>query len=819
MPFGITRYVDPGVYINRRTQPGSVTVTTDKALCLVAIAPRTRRSTDEAIVRGKVYGESVSFSTSSPYKATLLNISNRDRNNAKLYRNGQSLGISDWDFVSAFLVGVELAGASVDVSVNKYFTVSVDGKFPITIDLAAEITTLGGDPANATASDIADAINAALVASSIYGSNYSSFASSSAGVVNEILRLDSPVSSTLSDIKVLLSISTDAASIISNGAWAPTASLAVQSSSQVFLKDSAYSSSAAYTIDYVSVDLLVDTLEQAGTSTPLSDIIFAGSYPGVHSYNKNYDYEKLSNNIDWDTTSWSQASILSVDGPFTATGTDLRISINGLTPITITLTSGLPNPTAANVAADINAALKASVVYGPAFAHVATVVGSKVKLMAPSMLVNFPQEKGYSSVIELYQGTTSGVTDIFGIVSTSLPYSVRGTGLRPDFGTVFYVTYNYTRPSSDYENPVRVFDLSDLYDFTSPITDENYVVNKLAIAGEVAFENGVSSIWLTLINDSTSPGSPTPTQVNNAIDICENKSNITDVVVIDTREAQAVHLRDHISAMSSLFEKKYRRGWFGMQRGSEVGDPDTPDTFVYWATRVLQPGNTSPGRGRINLIAPGSASRVVTLEDGREIILELDGSYLAAGVAAQFAALPGASDTLMGKFVSGFLTDGTFETYLQGERHVLASSGVNVITLDAGTLKMLDPITTEAGGGRLIEYEEPQASSQTDVVTRTIENILDQNVKGIVPTDLADFISDLKVWISLAIEANIANGSIGPYRSRDGSIRKIDLLTDIQVKQDQSDPRTFTFKYWFNLKYPAKRFFGEYSVDNPFFIG
>lgn len=256
-----------------------------------------------------------------------------------------------------------------------------------------------------------------------------------------------------------------------------------------------------------------------------------------------------------------------------------------------------------------------------------------------------------------------------------------------------------------------------------------------------------------------------------------------------------------------------------MARDTQVGDPDTPNTFVYWATRVLQPGNTSPGRGRLNLIAPSYMSRIITFEDGRELSLDLDGTYLAAAVAAQFVALPGASDTLMNKLVTGFLTDSTFETYLQGERHTLASNGVNVVTLDAGKLKMLDPITTEAGGGKVIQFEEPQSSSQKDVVTRSIDSVLDNNVKGIVPSELADFIVDIKTWIAVALRSNIENGSIAPYRNADGSTRDIDLLTDIQVTQSSSDPRTFVFKYWFNLKYPAKRFFGEYSVDNPFFAG
>jgi len=254
-----------------------------------------------------------------------------------------------------------------------------------------------------------------------------------------------------------------------------------------------------------------------------------------------------------------------------------------------------------------------------------------------------------------------------------------------------------------------------------------------------------------------------------------------------------------------------------MARATSVGDPDTPDTFVYRSTQTLQPGNTSPGRGRQILSAPSECSRILTLEDNREVTVTLDGSYLATAIAALFVSLPNPSDAMLGKTITGFLTDSTFETYLQGERYTLAGNGVNVVTLVAGNLKLLDPLTTEAGGGKVIQFEEPSSSAQKDSVTKAIENSLDANVKGIVPETLSDFITDIKIWVSLSIKAQINAGVIAPFRNSDGTTREISLLTDIKVSQDSSDPRSFVFKYWFNLKYVAKRFFGEYSVDNPFF--
>jgi hypothetical protein len=830
MPLGVTSYVDPGVYVQEKLQPGSVTVTAERILAIVGIAPRTRRSTDEAVIRGKVYAETLTVSGST-YKATLASTSNRDRNNAILYRNAQALGLGDWSFDAALLTGNELGGATVDVSLatgNPYFSFSVDGKDPVVIDFQAGQTAgIIVAAATASAAEVVAWINYELSNAlgtyySTYGTAYSAFASNATGAVNEIISLTSPVTTSASDIKIFLSRTTDAASTISNAAWVPLSTAGVQAASIVTLSSSVYGATDVYTIEYVAVDTLTDPLANAATATPLSAIENVGSFPGGSNYIQDTDYEDTGNTVDWlVAASWAEATLTGVNGPFAivaATNDEIKLGINGLTPITISLTAGAAQAASA-VVADINTALEASSIYGPEFAHVASVSGTAVKLTAPDPFENYPVEKGNASIIELFDSTATAVTTVFGVVSASLPYETRGTGQRPSFGSVYYATYDYTRPSTDYDVPWRVYNTDQLYTYTSPLTLSNYPVNKLAIAGEIAFENGVSSLFLIQIDDTTVPGTPTQNQINAAIDVAELSNLITDVVVLDTTEATATKLMGHVSNMSSLFEKKYRRGWYGMARGTAVGDPDTPDTLVYRAVRTLQPGNTSAGRGRQILCAPPQCSRTLTLNDGREVTVTLDGTYPAVADAAVFVSLPSPSDALLGKFITGFLTDDTFETYLQAERYTLAGNGVNVNTLDAGLIEMLDPLTTEAGGGKVIQFEEPSSSAQKDAVTRSIESVLDRNVKGIVPDDLADFIVDIKTWISLAIKANINNGAIAPYRNPDGSTRDIDLLTDIQVYQDTTDPRSYVFKYWFMLKYVAKRFFGEYSVDNPFFAG
>ena len=807
-------YVDPGAYSQEVIQPGSVAISSERILGIVAIAPRTRRTSNEAVVRGKVYEEALStWSATTPFISTLASVSDRDRNNATLRMNGNALGAASWNFTAATMMGA--TAATVDTTLLHLFTLSMDRKDVVTLELTTKA------PATAIAT-IATELNTALALVAAYGAAYNAVFT----VDTNRLVITSPLTTSASDIKIFFSfedagVSTDCASAISGAAWTPNSTTGVQADSVVQVADGTYSATATYEIDYVTVTSQVDPLENAVTATPLSALVSVGSYPSAVSYTQDTDYEDTGNTIDWFiAAATDQATLTGKAGPYAIvlnTNDHLYLSLNGLTTIDITLTAG-GAVTAAAIVAEVGAALSASSVYGPEYAYTMTDLAGTVKMDIPGQFENFPTPHGAASSITLV-GSASHVYNaaptLFNVISSQLPYTVYGVGSRPSFASTYYVTYDYTRATAEYDTPVRAYNTDQLFEFTSPLTVSNYTTNKLAIAGEIAFENYAPSIYLQLINDVTVPGSPTQTQINTAIENCGTTANITDVVAIDTAEATQAYLMSHVASMSTMTAKKPRRGWNGCARSTAVGDPDTPDTYVYRAAITLQPPATSTARGRMILAAPADVTRVVTLEDKSEVDVEVDGSYVATAIAALSTSLPNPSSTMVNLTIRGFKTsDSAFETFLDGERHTLADNGVCVVTLSGGNLVLKDPLTTEAGG--VPQFEEPMASAQKDSVSKTVNLLLDSNVTGLVPDDLADFITDIKLWIMLGVQAEVGSGNIAPFRDNSGVSRDIDPLTDIQVFQDTSDPRKYIFYYWFNLKYPAKRFFGQYSVDNPF---
>jgi hypothetical protein len=215
------------------------------------------------------------------------------------------------------------------------------------------------------------------------------------------------------------------------------------------------------------------------------------------------------------------------------------------------------------------------------------------------------------------------------------------------------------------------------------------------------------------------------------------------------------------------------------------------------------------------LVAPGAATCTIQTENGSASV-EVDSSFVAAAIAARMTSFTSPAETLLRKSIVGFNTD-DFPTYVRAERAALASNGITVLTLNAGRLVLTDPVTTEDAGGRLATFREISASTQKDAVTSAVIDVVDANLVGVVPSDMSAFVLAVKGYIAGTLTSLISTGAIAPFKTDAGVVRDIDLASDIQVYQDRSDPTKFAFKYYFNLRLPAKRFFGEYSVNNPFF--
>lgn len=766
---------------------------------------------------------------------------NRALQNTTVFRDNKALSDS---FVRVRPAHIETAAAgpfALVASTNDAISIEMDGKVPLTLifTAAAGATTVNGAQvtvrnstiaalATATLAEVAAAINEGLnptdatanaaVTALGYGAAYASAARVITGVG---LFIVSPTTTPSSDVRVSDPFVRTAVTTIFGAAGA----LNRDSPTILEFERVVYNAASVYTADYVNINDTADALVNAGVLS----VLRVGTSPGIGTFTESTDFALASDAIDW-TLGAAARLTGSISGTFDLTAnTTIRLSIDGRASIDIVLT-GLASPpigyanagsaaaaTAAEVANNINAVLAGSAVYGSRYKAVAAVltVGASTYVMLTS------PGAGAAGSVTVSTPSSAPANDataaIFGLQATQLPSTVIGTGREPAAAAIYYASYMITRPAADYNVQKRFLSEAQA---AADLGVAN-AQNPLMIAVRLAFRQGISSMVVVQVNDSALPGSPTRNEFATALNATVNSDLITEVVVLSTDLAVQIDLKDHIESESSPTRKHYRRGWFGMPINTDPGDRDTPDTFVYRAQKTLQVATESPGRGRMILVAPPQPQGVtvsLTQTDGSLERVSLDSTYLAAMWAARQASFTTPSATLAGQTVAGINVDDIDlgSIWAPPQRHRMAESGVFVTTADGGLFKVLDPCTTEQGAGGLPGFAYPASSAQKDNITRKVDRALAANIVNVVPTDLSDFITDIRIFIGDTIMAEIP-GALAPFRNADGTTRRIDYSRDIEVDRDPEDPTKFYFRYFINLKYPALRLFGEFSVDNPFF--
>src|SRR3989304_6875506 len=175
---------DPGVYQQEVINPNSLALgQLVSLLAIVGIAPRNKTVFNEAVRRGQISNEAVTFALLSPHTYTLINRGNRRQQDTVLLKNGTDvMPDNSYQYLVAVLTGV--SGPFV-IPVGSFITLNLDFKGFISIPITA-----GGAQ---TAAAIAADINTALTGSPLYGPSYATVATVSGAAV----RITSPLTASL----------------------------------------------------------------------------------------------------------------------------------------------------------------------------------------------------------------------------------------------------------------------------------------------------------------------------------------------------------------------------------------------------------------------------------------------------------------------------------------------------------------------------------------------------------------------------------------------------------------------------------------------
>ncbi len=382
------------------------------------------------------------------------------------------------------------------------------------------------------------------------------------------------------------------------------------------------------------------------------------------------------------------------------------------------------------------------------------------------------------------------------------------SGSEPALGSNYYMTANYLRPVSFYNNPRVFFKREDALDFVSPITADN----DLAIGINIAYDQEIKpkAIAILQVRDSDDDGSFSPADIDTVLSHAAGVTYITELIPLRLSNYLDKFLAFNVQGNDPFAKREHIFG-YGAPIGTPIGSELDEGSLIFTARRTLQVYGKSPAHGRRFMVASTRGRKKTTLTDGTVINPVLDGSFFALAVAAKISGQNTNDSTILNTNILGFNDVEVFN-----EPANLLLGGASLIyfeDLGSNVYQIKEDVTVD---DTQPHHHEILAVRTKIDATRIVRRELDKRVIGMVPPTKAAGIDTIKGEIMEILRGLVANGTTAPYQDESGNARPISP-DDVTVIRDENDPSLFHFKYVIYTKSAVKRMFGVYSVNENVF--
>jgi hypothetical protein len=376
----------------------------------------------------------------------------------------------------------------------------------------------------------------------------------------------------------------------------------------------------------------------------------------------------------------------------------------------------------------------------------------------------------------------------------------------PDPGQVYYFTANYLRPDELYNVPQLVLDRQAGRTLLAPAHPDNH----LYVMNELAFDNGVPGVYYTQVKDPDADGIYTNNDFKAAILATEAPTRVTDLIVLSNFGSLSDSLTS-VTKMNDPFERRERLLWVGTPAGTVIGDVDTPGSLSYLAKRTLQVYGNSPAHGSRIIVGSTTCSVDLRLDDGSDVEVSLDGSFVAGALACLCASFQDPGQTILRKFLAGFKTVQTYGDLEDPRNRLLGASDIIYIT-EQGTsvYRVEEDVTVDTFAE---DFHLINNMTQKHFVTRVIRKATDSNLISIVVPSAEAGAGLIKGFVAGTLNTIVSRGIVGRYQDASGNERPLDPDKDVVVFRDTADPTLYHFFYAYWLRQTIKRLFGLYSVN------
>lgn len=392
----------------------------------------------------------------------------------------------------------------------------------------------------------------------------------------------------------------------------------------------------------------------------------------------------------------------------------------------------------------------------------------------------------------------------FGISDGDLQCIYRWTGAEPLPGQLYYLTAKYLRPDSFYNTPFLFLRRDDVLAFLAPST----VRNDLYIGADICWDYAINGLFIIQVKDTDDDGIYSKADFRTAVNAYLEDVRATDLIVLNYFNCLPDQL-NVINKASDPFESHPSMTFIGCPIGTPVGSEYEQGTTVYYSRKTLAVYGNSPAHGSRVLVGPTRATRTIVLEDGSSTEVTLDGSFVAAALAALQASFTLPTATVLKQTLTSF---NIMETFKKEENRQLGGNNV-IFFYDEGNgvYRIMEDITTDPFSPDTLNMNQ---MTQKQFATKDIKRYLDDTIISLVFPSASAGISTIEGALLSRLAMLESSGFIGRYQDATGNEREIDT-SDVVVFRDQADPTLFHVGYNYFLATTGKRIFGLYTVNLP----
>lgn len=393
----------------------------------------------------------------------------------------------------------------------------------------------------------------------------------------------------------------------------------------------------------------------------------------------------------------------------------------------------------------------------------------------------------------------------FGTSNGDVIVNYRWSGLEPAPGQTYYMTAAYLRPIELYNTPFLFLGKTNTQQFLSPST----VRNDLYIGASIAWDYNIPGLFVIQVKDSDDDGIYSRGDFSTAITAFLQDTRATDLVVLNFFTS----LPDQLQIMNTAndpFQLHESMAWFGAPIGTDIGSETEIGSLVFLSRNTFAVYGQSPAHGTRVLIGATQATRTITLQDKSSTPVTLDGSFVAAAVAAINSSFTDPKETILFKQVTSF---DTMQTYTPPENLMLGGNNILFFANEgSGVFSLREDVTTDPFSTDTLNINQ---MVQKQFVTRDIRRTINNSLIGMVFPAADTGVLTLQSILASRLNTLVGNTLIGKYQDASGAIRDLNPASDCVVFRDQADPTLFHIGYNYFLATTAKRVYGLYTVNLP----